>query len=152
MLRLSKKLLFAIEAVVDVAYHAGADPVRSADISRRQNIPRRYLEQVLQHLVHHEILSGQRGPRGGYRLAREKRRISIGDIIRIVQELESTKDPASEPDGSEIGIKVVRPIWLEMQQEIMTRFDGVSIEEICERARRSDIASEAVQEFTDFSI
>ena len=45
MLRLSKKLLFAIEAVVDIAYHAGAGPVRSTDISRRQGIPRRYLEQ-----------------------------------------------------------------------------------------------------------
>jgi DNA-binding IscR family transcriptional regulator len=62
MLRLSKKLLFAIEAVVDMAYHAGAGPVRSADISRRQGIPRRYVEQVLQQLVHHDILAGQRGP------------------------------------------------------------------------------------------
>lgn len=152
MLKLSKKLLFAIEAVVDIAYHAGADPVRSADISRRQKIPRRYLEQVLQHLVHHGILSGQRGPRGGYRLAREKRRISIGDIIRIVQELESAKDPASESNGSEIGIKVVRPIWRDMQEEIMSRFDGISIEEICDRARRSDIVSEAAQEYSDFTI
>lgn len=152
MLKLSKKLLFAIEAVVDIAYHAGADPVRSADISRRQKIPRRYLEQVLQHLVHHSILSGQRGPRGGYRLAREKRRISIGDIIRIVQELESAKDPTSESNGSEIGIKVVRPIWRDMQEEIMSRFDGISIEEICDRARRSDIVSEAAQEYSDFTI
>ena len=43
MFRLSKKLLFAIEAVVDIAYHAGPGPVRSIDISRRQGIPRRYL-------------------------------------------------------------------------------------------------------------
>ena len=43
MLRISKKLLFAIEAVVDIAYHAGTEPVRSADICRRQGIPRRYL-------------------------------------------------------------------------------------------------------------
>ncbi|MCG8359473.1 MAG: Rrf2 family transcriptional regulator, partial [Kiloniellales bacterium] len=67
MLRLSKKLLFAIEAVVDIAYHAGPAPVRSTEISRRQGIPRRYLEQVLQQLVHEGILTGQRGPRGGYR-------------------------------------------------------------------------------------
>src|SRR3546814_7284143 len=88
--------------------HAGAGPVRSTDISRRQGIPRRYLEQVLQQLVHHGILAGQRGPRGGYRLARERRRISVGEIIRIVRQLEGTVDPASEPDGSEIGVKVDR--------------------------------------------
>ena len=67
MFRLSKKLLFAIEAVVDIAYNAGGTPVQSSEITRRQGIPRRYLEQVLQHLVRAGILSGVRGPRGGYR-------------------------------------------------------------------------------------
>ena len=152
MLRLSKKLLFAIEAVVDIAYHAGADPVRSADISRRQGIPRRYLEQVLQHLVHNNILSGQRGPRGGYRLAREKRRISVGEIIRIVRTLENAGDPAHDPGGSQIGVEVVRPLWLDMQEEIMGRFDAITVENLCERARQRKIPSEAVRDVADFSI
>ncbi|MCH8000547.1 MAG: Rrf2 family transcriptional regulator [Proteobacteria bacterium] len=151
MLRLSKKLLFAIEAVVDIAYHAGPGPVRSTDISRRQGIPRRYLEQVLQELVRKDVLSGQRGPRGGYRLARERRRITMGEIVRIVRELEGTGDPASEPDGSEIGVKVVRPIWIEMQREVMERFDAMTIEELCNRARERNIASEAAK-VPDFSI
>src|SRR3546814_19769983 len=115
MLRLSKKLLFAIEAVVDIAYHAGAGPVRSTDISRRQGIPRRYLEQVLQQLIHHGILAGQRGPRGGYSLAREPRRISVGATIRIVLPLEGTFDPAHAPGGSEIGIKVQPPHYHAIQ-------------------------------------
>jgi Rrf2 family iron-sulfur cluster assembly transcriptional regulator len=143
MLRLSKKLLFAIEAVVDIAYHAGTDPVRSVDISRRQGIPRRYLEQVLQHLVHHNILTGQRGPRGGYRLAREKRRITLGGIVRIVHNLEGTNDSAGEPEGSDIGVKVVRPLWTEVQSEAMARFDDITVDQLCERARQKDIPSEA---------
>ena len=151
MLRLSKKLLFAIEAVVDIAYHAGAGPVRSTDISRRQGIPRRYLEQVLQQLVHHNVLAGQRGPKGGYRLARERRRISVGEIIRIVRQLEGTADPVTEPDGSEIGVKVLRPIWHEMQQQMMERFDNMTVEELCDKARQQGIASEARQ-ITDFTI
>ncbi len=151
MLRLSKKLLFAIEAVVDIAYHAGPGPVRSTDISKRQGIPRRYLEQVLQELVRKGVLSGQRGPSGGYRLARERRRITMGEIVRIVRELEGTSDPANETDGSEIGVKVVRPIWVEMQREIMARFDAMTIEELCNRARERNIASEAAQ-VPDFSI
>jgi len=48
MLRPSKKMLFAIEAVLDIAYHAGGEPVQSREITRRQGIPRRYLEQTLQ--------------------------------------------------------------------------------------------------------
>ncbi|MEE8145163.1 MAG: Rrf2 family transcriptional regulator [Kiloniellales bacterium] len=151
MIRLSKKLLFAIEAVVDIAYHAGPGPVRSVDISRRQGIPRRYLEQVLQQLVHHGILAGQRGPKGGYRLARERRRITVGQIIRIVRSLEGTVDPASESNGSEIGLKVVRPLWTDMQQEILERFDKLTVEDLCQRARKMDIPSE-VAKVHDFSI
>jgi Rrf2 family protein len=151
MLRLSKKLLFAIEAVIDIAYHAGPGPVRSTDISRRQGIPRRYLEQVLQELVRQGVLSGQRGPRGGYRLARERRRITIGEIVRVVRNLEGTSDPANEPNGSEIGIKVVRPIWNEIQREIMERFDTMTVEELCNRARDQNIASDAAK-VPDFSI
>ncbi len=151
MLRLSKKLLVAIEAVVEIAYHAGPGPVRSTDISRRQGIPRRYLEQVLQELGRMGVRSGQRGPSGGYRLARERRRITMGEIVRIVRALEGTSDPASEPDGSEIGVKVVRPIWVEMQREIMERFDAMTVEELCNRARERNIASEAAT-VPDFSI
>ena len=93
MLRLSKKLLFAIEAVVDIAYHGGAEPVQIGEITERQGIPRRYLEQVLQHLVRHGILTGMRGPRGGYRLARERRRITLGEIVRTVRQLETGAGP-----------------------------------------------------------
>jgi Rrf2 family protein len=151
MLRLSKKLLFAIEAVVDIAYNAGTQPVRSSEISERQGIPRRYLEQVLQQLVHHGVLSGQRGPRGGYRLARERRRISVGEIIRIVRQLEGAVDPTEDEEGSEIGKSVVRPIWREMQQEMLDRFDRITVEDLCDRARQKGIRSEAAQ-IPDFSI
>src|SRR3546814_18283708 len=96
-------------------------------------------------LVHHGILAGQRGPRGGYRLARERRRISVGEIIRIVRQLEGTVDPASEPDGSEIGVKVLRPIWNDIQQQMMARFDGMTIAELCDKAREKDNASTARQ-------
>ena len=60
MLRLSKKMWFTIEAVVDIAFHAGGQPVQSNQITRRQGIPKRYLEQALQQLVRAGILAGIR--------------------------------------------------------------------------------------------
>jgi len=146
MLRLSKKLLFAIEAVVDIAYFAESRPVRSSDISARQGIPRRYLEQVLQELVRHEILIGQRGPRGGYRLARPAADISVGEIVRIVRRLEGTPDPTAETDGSEIGRQVVRPVWIRMQKEMMQRLDDTSIETLRRRAEDLGIEARHAQE------
>ncbi len=64
MMRLTKKLLFGIEAVLDIAYNSGSRPVQAASITKRQGIPKRYLEQVLQALVRAGILAGQRGPKG----------------------------------------------------------------------------------------
>ena len=151
MLRPSKKIVLAVEAVVDIAYHAGAGPVRSTEICERQGIPRRYLEQVLQHLVKHEILVGQRGPKGGYRLARERRRISVGEIVRVVRQVEGTGDPIDSDNGSEIGIKVVRPMWQSLQSELMERLDNLTVEELCDRARAANVPSDTPI-VPDFSI
>ena len=59
-------------------------PVSAKALAARHNLPPRHLETVLQALVRHGILKGVRGPRGGYELARERRRITAGDIVRAV--------------------------------------------------------------------
>ncbi len=139
MLRLSKKLLFAIEAVLDIAYNAGTLPVQSTEITGRQGIPRRYLEPVLQQLVRAGILTGVRGPRGGYRLARERRRITVGEIVRVVLALERSEDPVAQSSGPELGVKVVRPLWQELREDLVARLDAITIEELCLRAHRAGI-------------
>jgi len=151
MLRISKKLMFAIETVLDIAYNAGSAPVQSAEITARQGIPKRYLEQVLQALVRAGVLTGVRGPRGGYRLAKERRRITIGEIVRVVRSLEQSGDPFEEESGAELGRRVVRPMWMELQEEIVERLDRTSIEDLCVRANSLGIPSEAASKL-DFSI
>ena len=152
MIRLTKKLLFAIEAVLDLAYNGGAVPVRSADISERQGIPRRYLEPVLQELVREKVLVGVRGPSGGYRLARERRRVSLGDIVRTVSGLATAEDPISDPAGSELGHRVVRPLWRELDEEAMRRLDGITLEDLCGRAHRAGIPGRVTEAGGDFQI
>lgn len=153
MFKISKKLLFAIEAVVDIAYHAGSEPVQSREITRRQNIPRRYLEQVMQQLVRANILIGVRGPRGGYRLARERRRISIGDITRVVRTMEKSAEQDAENDdtGSELGNNVVRAVWLDVQNDMLARLDAITVEDLCLRARDEGIESQAEKKL-DYTI
>jgi Rrf2 family protein len=151
MVRLTKKLLFAIEAVLDIAYNGGTLPVQSGEITRRQGIPRRYLEQVLQQLVRAGILEGMRGPKGGYRLARERRRITLGEIVRVVQALDGGGDPLEEGTGAELGRRVVRPLWAELQEELMKRLDTVTIEDLCARAHQAGVAG-AYAARLDFSI
>jgi Rrf2 family transcriptional regulator, iron-sulfur cluster assembly transcription factor len=150
MLRLSRKTILALEAVLDVAYNARPDPVQSKDITRRQGIPQRYLEQVMQQLVHKGILKGVRGPRGGYTLARERRKITVGDVVRVVDQLdaESESDPVSQAD---LGEKVIAPLWAETRDVVLERLDKISMQDLCDRARELDIAH-GVRDTPDFTI
>ncbi|PWR22566.1 RrF2 family transcriptional regulator [Zavarzinia aquatilis] len=154
MLRLSRKMLFALEAVVDIAYNARPEPVQSKEITRRQGIPQRYLEQVMQQLVHAGVLKGVRGPKGGYRLARERRRITVGEIIRVVGAIESAEDDESgegAPMTSDLGKKVVQPLWGELHDTIMAKLDSITVEDLCRRAESAGVHSEG-RERMDFSI
>ena len=78
---LSRRSVLAIAAVVDVALHSRSTPVGAKTLAARHKLPPRHLETLLQGLVHAKILKGVRGPRGGYELARERRRITVGEIV-----------------------------------------------------------------------
>ncbi|GIX12521.1 MAG: Rrf2 family transcriptional regulator [Paracoccaceae bacterium] len=149
MLRLSPKTLLAIEAVLDIAYNARPEPVQARDITRRQGIPARHLEQVFQQLVRNGVLKGVRGPRGGYTLARERRRISVGEIVRLVGALEGA--PEAPASRAELGARVVAPLWGEVQADLLARLDRITIEDLCRRAERAGV-TRAVPADPDFSI
>ncbi|WP_417514556.1 RrF2 family transcriptional regulator [Minwuia sp.] len=146
VLRLPKKTMYALDAVLDVAYNARPDPVQSKDITARQNIPPRYLEQAMQQLVRAGILKGVRGPRGGYTLARERRRISVADIVSVI-----AIDDEVDEGGSDLGLHVVRPLWHEIQLEIMERLTQITLEDLCRRAETAGVAKAAARA-RDFTI
>jgi Rrf2 family protein len=143
MPRLSKKTMFAIEAVLDVAFHVGEHPVRSGDITERQRIPKRYLEQVLQHLVRAGILAGKRGPRGGYRLGRDRREITLGEVVRVVRNLE-VETEHDQSVGSALAHEVIWPMWEKLREDMMGRLDDITIDDLCQRARAKGLAHGAV--------
>lgn len=150
MLRLSRKAILALEAVVDIACNARPEPVQSKEIMRRQGVPDRYLEQVMQALVRQGVLKGVRGPRGGYRLAKERRRITAGEIVRIVAELEVADEPPLA-GTSAIGEKVVRPAIERIHLELLSQLDAISIEDLCARAEEQGLAEPAAPR-VDFAI
>lgn len=134
--------MYSIEAVVDIAYHSNGQPVQSQRISSRQRTPGRYLEQSLQKLVKANILTGVRGPRGGYQLARERRRISVGEIVRIVTDLETENVVENTLTDSEISGKVLNPMWGKIQNTTLEQLDKITIEDLCIKANERGIQSE----------
>jgi Rrf2 family transcriptional regulator, iron-sulfur cluster assembly transcription factor len=138
MLKLSRKTLLALEAVIDIAFNARPEPVQAKEITARQGVPQRYLEQVMQQLVRAGVLKGVRGPRGGYRLAKERRRISVGDVVRVAESIDDEEGANPEP-RSELGARIVTPLIHTLQEEVMTRLDAISIEDLCTRARAAGV-------------
>jgi len=111
---------------------------RPRKITARQGVPQRYLEQVMQQLVRAGILKGVRGPRGGYRLARERRRISVGDVVRVAESIEDAEEEKVRP-RSDLGLRIVAPLIQTLQDDVMARLDSVSIEDLCQRARTQGV-------------
>jgi Rrf2 family protein len=111
-------------------------------------VPQRYLEQVMQQLVRAGILKGVRGPRGGYRLAKERRRISVADVVRVAESIEDEEDKAQP--RSPLGQRIVVPFVQTLQDELMTRLEGVSIEDLCQRARHAGVDGGEIS--ADFTI
>jgi len=148
MLRLSRKTLLALEAVIDIAFNARPGPVQAREITARQGVPQRYLEQVMQQLVRAGILKGVRGPRGGYRLAKERRRISVGEIVRVAESAEDDNE-AIDP-RSDLANLIVAPLIQSLQEEVMARLDAITIEDLCQRARSAgvDCAGRVTADFT----
>jgi len=149
MIRLSRKMQLALEAVVDIAYNARPDPVQSKEITKRQGVPQRYLEQVMQQLVHKGILRGVRGPRGGYRLAKERRRITVREIVEVVAELEASEDPDQE-SASPLAEKVIRPVLERAMNDLLAELDAITVEDLCDRASHENVprANGVRQDFT----
>ena len=138
MLVISKKTLFAIEAVLDIACNAGEKPVRSSEISERQGIPNRYLEPVMQELVRAGILNGIRGPRGGYRLGRDGRQIDLAEIEAVTERADSQAEPPDDRPHTRLGSEVVTPLCEDLAQRWAKQLEKITIGDLTGRLGKDD--------------
>ena len=150
MMLLSKRALLAVAAVVDVAMHARPSPVAAKALAGRHNLPPRHLETLLQSLVRANILKGVRGPKGGYELARERRRITMGEIVRVAILSEESED-VTAANSSKLISTVVAPMVAEAGESLMTALDDVTVEDLCKRSHTAGVF-EVARSAVDFTI
>jgi len=150
MISFSKKLYYAIEAVLYIAYNSGNGPISGRDISEKQGLPSRYLEQLMQKLVRGGLLRSVRGPHGGYVLARERRRITLGDICNVLRD-DSEDNETEGYGGTPLGSHVVLPVWNVAHHHMMVHLKQVDLASLCEHAAQQNI-KKTHQEKMDFTI
>lgn len=142
-MKLSTKITYGVRALFDIAYHACGMPAKVNDIARRQGISPRYIEQIFIQLKKSGIIKTVRGPKGGYLLAKEPARITLGDIIRAIEgniELVGCKAASATAEECIVSEQcVTAPIWNELNQKVSEFFDSISIEDLCERGKKLGI-------------
>ncbi|WP_448949897.1 RrF2 family transcriptional regulator [Labrys neptuniae] len=134
---LSRRSLLGLAAVVDIAHHSRPTPVAAKALASRHALPPRHLETLLQTLVRHNILKGVRGPRGGYELARERRRITVGDIVRAAM-----SDASSEDEPAPVSTlvdQIIAPAVNQASQSFLAELDQITVEDLCRDAERQHV-------------
>ena len=155
-MRLTTKSRYGARAIFDIAYHSSGIPVQIKDISQRQEIPQRYLEQIFHKLKKAKIVKSVRGPGGGYLLTKDPEKITVGDIIQAMREPIDPvfcvdNEAGSNNKCSRAGECVTRQIWKEAGERITRYFDSITIANLCERAKAMHIKKDVKHPY-DYSI
>ncbi len=131
MFRFSKKMMYAIEAVTDIAKNDSEKPIQSRDLAKRYDIPARYLEQVMQRLVHAKILTGVRGQKGGYRLSRSADQLTVADIVAVIRQLDKSGESALSAVVGDAGTSVILPKLQTLDDYLMEELKSITLEQLC---------------------
>ncbi len=145
-MRLSTKSRYGLRAMFDIAYNSGCNPTQIQDISRRQQISQRYLEQIFQSLKKGGLLTSKRGPQGGYMLARKPEDIRVDQIIRSTEGdllLVECKEKGRGKKTCEFDEAcVTQSVWQEAAGILDSYFATLSLKDLCLRGEAMGVKKE----------
>lgn len=145
-MRLTSKGRYAVMAMADLALHGGGErAVPLQEVARRQEISLSYLEQLFARMRRAGLVSGVRGPGGGYRLSRSTKETTVAEIIAAVNEPIKTTRCDENSSKSCIGRQgrcIAHGLWAEMGVRIQAFLESVTLDDVL--AQRFDAGGERV--------
>lgn len=138
---LSSRAKYATRALLDLSLHYEEGPVQAQEIAERQDIPIKYLEQILLLLKVGGFIQSRKGPGGGYLLSRPPEEITLGAVVRAMDGPLAPMSCVSVSGYSECGCPDpdrcgLRSAWKEARDAIADVLDGTTFAMICEKHRR----------------
>ena len=135
-MRVSTKGRYALRMLVDLAEHGGGF-VPLKDIAERQNISKKYLEQIIPLFNRSDMLLTNRGAQGGYMLARTPDRYTVGEVLRLT---EGTLAPVACAEQSPVLCErsadcATLPVWRGLSRVINEYLDSVTLQDILDQER-----------------
>ena len=140
-MKLSLRGEYALRALIVLGLNYGESVVRIETVSRLQNIPKRFLEQILNELKSAGIVESRRGVAGGYRLRLPPEKVTLAEVIRYIEGPLAPVSCVSErfyegctcPDENNCGI---RSVMKEVRDAIVKILEAVTLAQLCERVRK----------------
>lgn len=131
-MKISTKGRYALRMMLDLAEHQNDGYVALKDIAQRQNVSKKYLEQIVPILNKSDILRTNRGFQGGYRLAKSPDKYTVGEILRVT---EGSLSPVAcldrEPIECERSAECpTLPVWQGLYKVINEYLDSVTLQDI----------------------
>lgn len=139
-MKVSAKGKYAVQLMVDIVLHNTGSCVALKDVSRRQNVSVKYLEQVVGSLTSNGFLKGSRGPQGGYKLAPGVEKKTVGDILRAVEGGASQLSAWEEGEAYGLpddGGQAVNRMWAGLYELIDNYLDSITLEDIARESVES---------------
>ena len=124
VMNISVKGEYALHALFDLAQHRTGEPVKIAEIARRQNIPQKFLELILAGLKQGGFVESRRGAEGGYLLARAPDAITVGEVLRYIEGRKPARSAASE------GSDPFADLWKSVDDAVSAIVDHTSFAEL----------------------
>jgi Rrf2 family protein len=149
-MRFSRRVQYALCGIFDLAYNGAGEPVRVQLIGERQGIPHRFLEQIFQRLRKADLVTGKRGPGGGYVLTRSPEQISLREVVEAVEgrlgarrpeDLESWPESKHRPDF----------LWEDLGRRMGAMLSEIVVADVCREAVRRSVVRD-LPEGLDYQI
>ena len=136
-MKISTKGRYALRMMIDLAQNQGDGYVSLKDIANRQEISKKYLEQIVAILNKPDVLRTNRGYQGGYKLAKAPSKYTVGEILRLT---EGSLSPVSCLDHDPIECErsadcITLPIWQGLKKAIGDYLDGITLQDILDMQR-----------------
>ena len=127
-MRISSRADYAVRATAELAAAAGRGPVKADTIAKAQNIPLRFLLNILTELKHARIVRSHRGAEGGYELARAADKITLADVIRAVEgPLANVHEVRPEEIGYRGPAEALQEVWIAVRANLRAVLEAVTV-------------------------
>lgn len=136
-MKLSTRVRYGTRLMLDLSMHYGDGPVLLREVSKRQEISVKYLEQLVPPLRVAGLVKSTRGPHGGYHLTKRPTEITLYEIVSTLDGSTELAECVKVPDSCHRSEAcVTREIWTDLNQKVVDMLQGITLEKMAERQRK----------------